>query len=647
IDGKMQFYIAKGSTKIDSTNPESRKSGAGTYTLYLEAANAQEKLSNYNIRYYGKDADDKYILNDNGERITNANLNVFRISKRQIVVDWRMSGNGWDGMNFVYNDDAPIVQPYVNAYREARTYDATSVGEGTQDGYAAGLVENYVAGDTIELVEQRLSGSTVGDYTTARTSLSAQKDIDNYVLVNAVATYHIVQREVKINIKDRTAVYGNAKTTVSLGRLGRVDAIDANWAYNEDTQYRFVEGSDHYTNWTLSSSAISGATSDYHGVGEYDIVLAVTQNGGAIASNYSLVIYRQHLDGTVEESTFANAAKFIITEAELSLARNEFNFDADNDDEVCAISIDDIKNVVRVIGNNDTEIQAERDSLTITMYEAKLYSGENPDEFDENASTVNEININMVGRYYVWISISGHNYTNINITVDVNYLTNWVSIKLNGYIEANYGDAVYTSNQLFTNLKVDSVIGVWDADTQNYYQDTEEGRADAWAAIRSRGYFTLYVDGLKTTNSKVGTYSVFMNVASNVVDYKGDELNFRFVGEEVGKGATSNVDVYHVIPRPIYIAWGDLNEIYGEHGENSNSHKNFDIMNVLPGDRLTKDMLDIEYTASNGGGLKGDHIHYVGDYTARLVGVNHDNYRVARVGDRIPLGGSSGTKTIT
>ncbi|MDE5991063.1 MAG: hypothetical protein K2H36_05725, partial [Clostridia bacterium] len=634
LEDNLQFYIANGGQKVTDS-----KIGAGLYTLNLEPLDPSvNSLNNYNITFLGNGA-------------SNANENAFEISKRPLVIDWRQtSSSNWinDGMHFVYNATAPRIQPVVRPYRyeDLDLYSETSIGTNTFDDETDGVVRNFIDGDTIVLRDQYLGGSTytAQGYLTERTTLSKQENIKNYVLVNPTATFYIVKRTVEINVFDKTAQYGSAKT-VTLGNLGNAGA---NWEYHAGNTYQFIR--DHYMNWKLSSIAIEGGDEDYQNVGNYNIVLEEDPgNDGNVANNYEIIVYRKRADGTVDSdpTTHAQAAIFTISEAEFNLARREFNFDASprNPDatisspvEDCIVSAADIKDIIRLVGGTS------KNDLTLTMSAPISYKDGTPSatlpsgiEMLENRTV--ELTTEQLGKWYVWISIRNSNYEPLDITVDINYLTNWISIRLGDKIQANYGDTVMESDELFEELNFLSIQGVMN----------DEGTAqlelkDALAAIQERGYFTLFVGrGDKThldTNESVGYFSVYMEISEDedVIGTGDNELHFRFIGAEVGKGVTSNVDVYQVIPRPIYLIWdSNISEIYGEHSGTSASHTGYTVMNVKDDDSVGVVIKYAENDAyGNPGEMFGNHVHFVGDYIATLDDVSHQNYRIAVVGDRIP-----------
>ncbi len=634
IDGKLQFFISLAGQKVTD-----RKVGMGLYTIDLEPVDTSVNfLDNYNITYSGR------------TESTNDNEQALEISKRPLIVDWRQSGSNWidDGMHFVYNATAPNIQPTVRAFRNADLsgYNENSTGANTYDDNTEGTVENYVEGDVIKLRDQTLSGSTysVEGYQTQKTELSDPNHIKNYTIVNPTARYYINQRTVKINVFDQSATYGNAKS-VAMGTLISSKEKGANWEYNDSNDYKFIR--DHYMNWTLTSEAIEGGEKDYKNVGSYDIVLSEREgNDGAVANNYNIIVYTKHKDGSVEADPTAHnkAALFTIEKATLNIARREFNFDAspkypgggDNTPkERCYINVDEIRNIVKVVG---ATLQGE---VSIAMSEAIQYGADGQvtgAAGDHELTTNREIEITARGKYYVWVRMTNSNYEIFEDTIDVNYLTNWISILLGDQITANYGDKVMTSEELFDALNVKEITGVMD-ESGNIELKGEA----AWSAIQERKYFTLFVGkGDKTpltTNERVDEYSVYMNVNAANVGEGENELHFRFIGEKIGQGVTSNVNVYKVIERPIYLQWNaNVNETYGEHSDESASHKGYTLMNVLDGDDVR---VEIEYKADEAsytpGEKRGNHVHYVGDYIATLIGVSHSNYRVAVVGDRIVL----------
>ena len=643
LEDNLKYYIFKFKGGIEVTD---RKQGADLYSIGLKPLTDQNSLDNYDISYSGRGYEQ-----------------VFEISPRPLIVDWRQSGSNWidDGLHFVYNATTPNIQPTVRAFRNAdlSSYNDKSTGANTSDDQNDGWVENFVEGDTIALRPQTLKGSTykVDGYETDMTTLSKTENIQNYVLVNPSATYYIVKRTVGINVFDQTATYGSAKS-VALGRLVSSTAAGAKWEYNSATPYQFIR--DHYMNWQLSSEAIEGSATDYKNVGTYAIAFEESAgNDGSIAGNYEIIVYRKHANGTVDAepaTSFADVAKFDITTANLNIARREFNFDAspidpDNSSsalkETCDMDIEDIREIIRVVGGT------KGSDLTITMSDA--ISGNVAKDATFPAGTdmsadrhIQLNNTSHIGRYHVWVHVTNSNYEDLYVAVDINYLTNWISILLGDQITVNYGDTVMSSDELFNTLNVLSITGVMDDDGATQITDAKT----AWQTIQNRDYFSLFVGrGDKSAlerNESVGNYSVFMDIKKENVGSGNDELHFRFVGNTIGSGATSNVDVYKVIERPVYLVWKtNVNETYGNHNDGSDSHTGYTVMNVLDTDDVK---VDIIYEANdaygNPGEKKGNHVHYVGDYIATLSGVSHHNYRIAVVGDRIPQEDGS-TLTIT
>ncbi|MDE5617032.1 MAG: hypothetical protein K2I78_04510, partial [Clostridia bacterium] len=425
IDGKLQFLITSAGQKVTD-----RKIGAGLYTVSLEPVDTTvNSLDNYNITYTGRNGSGK------------DNENAFEISQRPLIVDWRQSGSNWlaDGMHFVYNATTPGIQPTVRMYRNAdlSIYNENSTGANTSDDNTEGTVENYVDGDNIVLRPQTLGGSTYNadGYPTEKTELSNPTYAKNYVLVNPTSRYYIDQRTVKINVFDQSATYGTAKS-VAMGALISSKEAGANWEYNAGNDYEFIR--EHYNNWALTSEAIEGGATDYHDVKAdgYPIVLSQREgNDGAVASNYNIIVYRKHKDGTVESepSEHSNAAIFMIEKATLNLARREFNFDAspknpdDPDDttakENCYLDVAEIRKIVKVVG------ATTQGQVSIMMSEPIQYgeSGQvTGSAADYQLTNDRVIDIKTAGKYYVWIKMTNSNYEEFEGTLDVSYLTNWI-----------------------------------------------------------------------------------------------------------------------------------------------------------------------------------------------------------------------------
>lgn len=637
LDDNLQFFITDNGQKVTA-----RDHGAGEYTLNIETKTSATSLTDYTITYVG------------GRSVNNA----FKISKRPLIIDWRQTSTGWvNGVQYVYNNKTPVVEPVVRQYRkddlDTTETGANQIGEGTSDTKVDDTyVENYLTSDSVELRKQSLGGSIVDEYSTQSASLSTAINQNNYRLVNPQATFEIIQREVKINVFDRSATYGSARS-ISLGNFTKEGSAGVSWRYNDDNAYEFI--GDHYRNWKLSSDAQAEVDGVYKDARSYNIELAVT-DGGSITNNYNLVVYREQTDGTLtamDKPEDADVewivAQFIITKADFSLSRTEFNFDASPRNESsskpvdeCEVTVEDLSEVVRLVGGTKAS------DLQISMSEIFSYVDEEgnltppdptmPEGLGLNNTSV-ERSMAQLGKFYVWVSISNKNYNTLNIAIDISNYSKWISIRFTGAVEANYGDPTMGSDALFTALEknIDQITGVMDDNNLSPLSGVT-----AWRKIKQRGYFELYVGGASGDRLDVGSYSVFMNVNEEYDTFDDDALHFRFIGQEIGKGKTSNVGIYKVIPRPVYLYWKgsadgvDDFEVYGEHGDESYSHNGYVIKNLLPEDeaagKVTVDVkITVDTTSETPGEILGEHAHFVGDYIARLDSVSNPNYRVAVV----------------
>ncbi len=618
IDGRIAFFLSHSGNEVTDAD----QLGVGAYSLNHKAMSG-EYLYNYNIDY----------TND-------SNVEAYSVSPKTVYVDWRQqTSDGWleDGKTWLYDGTLPKIYPHVRKYVkivDGQFVDTSDVKVGDD------WVENVVYNDTIVLAEQDMGGYVYkeGGYPTAETSLINPDNVENYRLFNASDVFHIKKREVIIDVFDISKEYGLA-STVAMGQLDAAGAAGANWKYHTDNaDNKFIL--DHYMNWTLTSTAQIGKDGVYQNYreGGYPIVLGFKDGvsaDGEIVRNYDITVYRaKPLGGGKYEyilsSDHGNVATFMIEKStELGLTRREFNFDADPEkNEPDGINIaNDLKSILKFVGGTKADDINVQMSVIINKDEE---TDTRPTDLDMSQTEVHAPN---AGRWYVWVSLANSNYEPFETKVYINYLTNWVDIKLGSAIQVNYGDRVLTSDELFEKLgeNLVSVNGMMN-DTGNDELDDQA----AWAKLK-QDYITLFVgDGSTTgaldTNDRVAFYSVFMQLKAGVPN-GDDDLHFRFVGDVIGSGKTSNIDVYEVIPRPVWIQWlGSLDEVYGNHGDQSASHTNYTISNIIGDDDVRE---TIRYDVLENGGKLGTHIHDVGKYRAVLTGVTHQNYRVANVGDVI------------
>ncbi|MBD5086992.1 MAG: hypothetical protein HDT32_06540 [Clostridiales bacterium] len=643
IGTSLEFYLTDNGQAF--TN---RDHGAGNYSLALRAKGDGELLENYIINWTGRLA-----------------AGAFTISQRPLIIDWRQNGDEWkDGMSYIYDTTIPTIQPVVRQYRhvDADLADANQIGDVTADDNDGDYTENYLttATSAITLRSQRLGGATVGSYATAKASLQNANDQRNYYLVNDTTTFYIVQRVIEIDVFDRSAPYGSARS-IPMGQLTNPTVAGANWGYHNADGLKFIV--DHYMNWELSTIAQLKDENQYRGVGTYPIVLSV-RDGGNISDNYTIVVYRKEegkeASSTPQES-FDDVATFEITKANLSITSREFNFDASPKSEnsslpvePCEVTIDDIRDIIRFVG------ATKKTDLTITMSDISVYGGEDlgntiPEGTAMDASSVTR-GMDELGRFYVWIKVTNVNYNDFVTSIYINNYSSWISIKFNSTtIGTNYGDDIMDSDALFNALRSGfsstgntenaSIVGVMSNADNTGSQLT--GRA-AWDAIKTRGYFTLYVVDDVTTRLDVGLYTINMTVDPSKAVYtdsdgnQNQQLHIRFIGATPGKGKTSNVDKYEVKQRPVWLRFDPtINEVYGDHSDESPSHSGYELQNILPEDEAKGTVRPIvTYTNSDGSevGLVGGHVHYVGDYIVRLTGVSHDNYRIATSEEYSDLG---------
>ncbi|MBD5100781.1 MAG: hypothetical protein HDT29_05930 [Clostridiales bacterium] len=633
IGTNLEFYLTDNGQAF--TN---RDHGAGNYSLALRSKGDGELLENYIFTWTGRLA-----------------AGAFKISQRPLIIDWRQTGDEWqDGMSYIYDTTIPTIQPIIRQYRrvDANLTDANQIGDATADDNDGDYIENYleIATSAITLRSQRLSGSTVGAYTTAQASLTNANDQRNYCLVNDTTIFNIVKREIEIDVFDKSATYGSA-STVPMGVLTNPTSVGANWRYHTADGRKFV--GDHYMYWEVSTIAQSSVEGQYNGVGNYPIVFS-TNDGGSISSNYTIIPYRVSYDDDNNETvtpsdSFDSVATFKITKANLSIMHNEFNFDASpkSEDsnspvETCELTISEIREIIRVVGGTKLA------DLTIEMSDIFEYTtGTNlgnqiPDGIDMNFTIANR-SMEQLGKFYVWIRVTNENYNEFVTPIYISNYSSWISIKFNSTtVGTNYGDNIMNSTRLFaalrdgfaseSNTDTASIVGVMsDAATNTGSQLL--GRK-AWDAIIARGYFSLYVVEDVTTRLDVGFYTINMTIDPEKAVYTSEgvqqELHIRFIGATAGRGKTSNVDKYEVKQRPIWLNFDpSIDEVYGDHSDISPSHTGFEIGNILEEDEEAGTVRPIlTYTYRNGDSVGEGHVHYVGEYTVRLTGVSHSNYRV-------------------
>lgn len=551
----FEFYLLDAKTSLPVT---SRKAVAGDYTIqHRIRAEVNEKEDNFSVNY----------LNE-------ANNNAYKVSKRLLHVDWQQNGDRWQGAGkdqYVFSNSNPTVFP---------TAPSTFNG-----------VENVVEGDSIYFKSIELEGKNVGSYTVS-TDLTTQINRDRYEIVESEKshTFKIVKLDINIIVDDQTAVYGKAKD-VPIGAL--VDPVSnptAIWDYAENSATFY---GDHFRNYKFVTDAHGNGLVD---VGSYDIALADNDGegmDGSVRQNYNVQI--------------VNFPKFTITQANIRYTGRQFNIDYDSD-EAKTIKIGDLISRVTV-GVEGVGL----DSFTIRMSN-KFFQSDNLNYDDASLQWVNETTDTGIGKYYVWFEVTGNkNFVEFRHKIELNILTDWISVRVGeGITNAEYGYAVYTSEQIFEKIDIEFING---------FMGGENGDRNLWdvapeaAKAKLMQYIEFFVGkgDLETemkTNESIGYYTLFMR---GVDGAPTDFENFRFI-PRVGETDTSNIDAYRVLPRTIYVNWTGLDEEYGSHG---NSHTGFELIGVLPDD-VNNVRLELTYgaMAETGASFVGGHAHTVGTYTA-------------------------------
>lgn len=555
--------------------------------LSLTAGNAD--AGDYTVRARIKDGVDDSIENYNINYNESCNVNAYGIAPKALRVDWTQSEEGWDGDNFTYNAANPTVQPKANA-------------------------EDVVAGDTIVLAPITLSGSNVGDYQVATSGLTNPKNQRNYYIAEADLshTYHIVARNVTIEILSKTATYGSAKD-VALGLLVSPGSPAANWKYAEGSK-NFI--GDHFANYTLETTA--HASEGFRNVGNYPIYLQPVAGSESVISNYNVTVVNTLAEGSDTSGVPAGAnntgyGNFEITEATLSVSGRYF--DLEWKEGGLTVLLSDIAKRITLKGDQ---------SAAVTVKVGALHNEGESAGADGETWSESDVAISAEGKYFVWIQASAANHGTLEAIIYINALSNYISITVGGNISVEYGESVLDSGALFDALFADGsdIAGAPDA--------SDFATALAW--LKNNG--TLFVGSGASGdisplgwNKNIGSYSVYYRLN------EGLDYNIRFM-PKAGSSAASNIDVYTVVPRKVEIVWGDIDEEYGEHGENSKSHTNITIGNVVTDpDTSAQDnvKLIIGYTDADGGkqGFKDGHVHDVGTYIATVEGVSSDRYTIA------------------
>ncbi|MBD5130253.1 MAG: hypothetical protein HDT43_10105, partial [Ruminococcaceae bacterium] len=582
-----------------------RMADAGTYSLTHEFIGEEVGKSNINVTY-----------------VNDAGLDSYTILPKTLYIEWKQSGESWaeNGMEYYYSSKEPVIKP---------------VAPDTYDGKENVVVIDADHRDNISLAEIELSGSVVGTYAGIKTNLVDSRNLNNYVIDNPTATFKIVPRIVEIHLKNQTAVYGRAKDVAFYTALLSDKNPNAKWAYPDGVADTAKFLSDDYSAFRLVSEAHTpSAGFDYKDAGTYDIEIEVINE--EIASNYDV---RKITEGAPED----RQAKFIITPAQIHFGARTFNIDFDKEEEHNYVTKKQMRDTI------DTTLKTSPDEFTIYM--SDLFKAEDAQYGSiDNVTTwvpdqTREITKNSeIGEYYVWVRITHHcpihadhsNYETFETRVQVNIISGWVSIKIGKGIEnAQYGDPVLSSLDIFKGLTIAEVDGIKKDGSETDYKTTEEALEDLEQLVKSGAIKFYVLESDATTpmeqNASFGEYTIEIEV----VDKTGEYKYFRFLdpdGKANADKPTTNIDAYKVGQRIIGITWGVMDEVYGEHSETSASHT-YTVTNVMTrGGKLDDVQVTVKYQKKVDGKwvdmAQGEHARNVGEYNATVTEVSHPDYKL-------------------
>lgn len=563
-------------------------------------------VGDYSVTYSFADESyrENYIIDYVRESV---NVYVYSITPKQLYIDWKQTGENWseDGFKYTYDGSAPVVRPVAPDKLESGAENVVVIDDSNRD--------------TISLSPITLTGSVKGTYT-ATTSLTNPQNAANYTLVNPSAEFEVVARRVEIYVQNQTAAYGNAYT-VPLGRpLVSPTAANAMWQYvSDDGSAHFI--GDHYSSFRLTSDARREEGEPLVDAGKHAIkVEPIADATGAITDNYDVVIVTEGAPENMQ-------AIFEITPVDIHYMGRQFNIDSDNKDEQQYVTTAQIKERI------STSYGTPLDEFAVRM--SDLYGKDEVVEFKDVTNFVEQTGVpSSVGRYYVWVEIShqnangNSNYKTTTIKVEVNILTDWISIVISeGIKNAEYGEPTHSSSGLVNGLTFSKIEGI---PTGSGNDGDYMGFDDALAALKqfvADGNVIFFV-GVGNTADKMdvnlsyGDYSIYVE-AKEGFEYQ----NIRFLPKNEGDVHTSNINAYTVGKRYIDIDWGEMDEVYGEHTDTSNSHI-YTLKNLHGDDQVE---VTIGYYM-----LKGDdswqkvngHVKDVGTYKAVVEGVSHNDYQL-------------------
>ncbi|MDE5756453.1 MAG: hypothetical protein K2I23_05115, partial [Clostridia bacterium] len=582
-----------------------RRANAGDYSLTHKYIGEEVGKNNFNITY----------INDCG-------IDAYTVEPKSLYIEWKQEGPNWadNGMEYFYDGTAPVFTPVAP--------------DTLEDGSENVVVIDSTNRDTVQLAEIQLKGRVVNSYSVS-TSLSNPDNINNYTIQNPTATFKIVKRVVNIYAKNQTAVYGRAKTVSFASTLISDKLASAKWAYPADADAANKFLSDDYAAYRLTSEAQSAPDGSYKDTGVYSIELEIVDE--AVAANYDAKIIT---DGAPAD----RQAEFTITPATIHFGANRFNIDYDNTEENNYVTKTQMKNTI------DTAVNTNPDEFTVAM--SDLFQ-----ETDAEYSNINNVTnwvdsktrtisrIEDIGVYYVWVRIThkcaNHenksNYEPFETKVQVNILSGWASIKIvTGIEDAQYGNDVYSSLEIFNRLKDDlQVFGVIKVDEENSVNFTLKLLEDC---VKD-GTVTFYVLNSDATkmkkNAAYGDYTIEIEVDQAKVASK-DFKYFRFLDEDGKANAdtnkpTTNIDAYKVVKRIIGMKWGQMDEVYGEHSETSYSHT-YELDNLLEGDEVGYTTEYSKFVDGKWVVVRHSDTLSVGRYKVAVKTIDHPDYELPQGG---------------
>lgn len=584
-----------------------RRANAGDYSLTHRYIGEEVGKNNFNITY-----------------IDDCGIDAYTIEPKPLYIEWKQTGTNWaeSGMEYYYDGKAPVFTPVAPDTLEDGSENVVVIDGGNRD--------------TVLLAEIQLKGRTVGEYTVS-TSLSDPTISNNYTIQNATATFNIIPRVVKIYAKNQTAVYGRASAVA----LGELEAVDTKWAYPSDVAASAKFLSDDYSAFALASDAqtpLEGQS--YRDTGNYDIVLEILDE--TVAANYDVEI-------VTEGAPDGMQATFTITPASIHFGAKRFNIDYDNPDENNFVTVKQMKDTV------DTTLGTDPDEFTVTMSDlfqeedAKFGSIANVGASDwvtDKTRTI--VDIDDIGVYYVWVRVEHHckthnhsNYETFETKVQVNILSGWASIKIKngGISNAQYGDPVHTSLQIFNGLKENlEVYGGIKIKVDEENEIYKEFTLDILEEYVTKGWVRFYVLNSDATemkrNAAFGEYTIEIEVVDGSQEFK----NFRFLDANAKANTdapTTNIGAYKVGKREIGVDWGQMDEVYGEHSESSPSHT-YTLTNVMTRDGVKDDVhITVEYSKKINGVwtvVKHSETLSVGQYKVTVKTVSHPDYKLPDAG---------------